>query len=200
MIIRYAFSLGSGTLVTLALFYAMQALIELQPGVVQEPRDRAVLGDWLRLIPEEELLVDDFVPPPKDFIEPPLPPETRPPVPEGDGLPVPPDPGPGTPPGPEPWVPGAQIDSLLVSVMKVAPQYPADLAARDVEGYVIVRFDVTETGTVTNIRVEASSHRGFEKAAMRAAARFRYQPKIVDGVAIPVKGLRNRFVFRMERV
>ena len=69
----------------------------------------------------------------------------------------------------------------------------------NLEGWVVVEFDVSGSGTVENVRVIESSHRVFERAAVRAAERFRYRPRVVDGVPQPTRGVRNRFRFEMER-
>ena len=67
------------------------------------------------------------------------------------------------------------------------------------EGYVDVVFDVTPSGSVTNIRIIDSSHAGFEKSAIEAAQRFRYKPRMLDGMPVGDTGIRYRFRFRMER-
>ncbi|MDH5214613.1 MAG: energy transducer TonB, partial [Gammaproteobacteria bacterium] len=64
--------------------------------------------------------------------------------------------------------------------------------------YVIVSYDVLANGAVANVVVTESSHSVFDDAAIAAAYRFRYKPRIVDGVAIETHGLGNRFVFRIE--
>ena len=44
-----------------------------------------------------------------------------------------------------------------------------------------------------------SGHRIFERAAVKAAARFRHKARLVDGVAQATYGLESRFTFEMER-
>lgn len=93
---------------------------------------------------------------------------------------------------------GAAGDSPLVAMIYVQPTYPPDAAARGLEGYVVVEFTVLADGTTSDIVVIESSSRAFEHAAIKAAERFRYRPKTVDGQAQPVHGVRNRFRFEME--
>lgn len=152
---------------------------------------------WVRLPPEEHVISDPAVPlrpqPPV-----PLPPDPRrQPKGSGNGWATPPVVSPAPPSGATDF--GAVLlDGPLVSVFLVSPEYPLRAAAQGLEGHVTVEYDVTEAGTVANVVVIESSHKVFETAATEAAYRFRYKPKIVDGVAQATRGLRNRFVFRME--
>lgn len=86
----------------------------------------------------------------------------------------------------------------LVNILKVAPTYPIAALQKNLEGYATVRFDVTELGTIENVVVIDATHSVFHKAAIAAAYRFRYKPRVVDGVAQSTRGLVNRFVFKIE--
>jgi protein TonB len=69
---------------------------------------------------------------------------------------------------------------------------------RRLEGYVIVEFVVTTSGGVRDVAVVESSSEIFESAAMEAALKFRYKPRVVDGIAIEVAGVQNRISFRLD--
>jgi len=84
---------------------------------------------------------------------------------------------------------------LLVAVQ---PTYPLKLLRRGIEGYVVVEFMVTAEGTVTNVLVLESSHRGFEVNAIQAAERMKFKPRILNGTPIPVQGVRKLFRFEIE--
>ncbi len=72
--------------------------------------------------------------------------------------------------------------------------------SRGIEGYVIVEYTVTETGTVEDVTVVASEPEGvFDESAVAAAAQFEYRPRIVDGQPVRVPGVRNRFQFTMTQ-
>jgi protein TonB len=94
---------------------------------------------------------------------------------------------------------GIFIDGPLVTVVRVEPAYPPAASGRNLEGFVTVQFDVNPDGTVTNVTVVESSSKIFEKAAIKAAQKFRFKARVVDGVPQPSYGLQNRFVFKMER-
>ena len=90
-------------------------------------------------------------------------------------------------------------DGPLVALVRVEPTYPARPRAQGLEGFVIVQFDVLADGTVSNVSIVESSSRLFEAAAARAAMRFRFKPRVVDGVALTTSGIQNLFRFEMER-
>jgi protein TonB len=89
-------------------------------------------------------------------------------------------------------------DGEYLPVVKVAPVYPMRALQRRVEGYVIVEFVVTASGAVTDVTVVESSAPIFEQAAIEAAQKFKYKPRVVDGVAIEVSGVQNRITFKLD--
>ena len=75
-----------------------------------------------------------------------------------------------------------QIARELTPLVRIPPEYPMSALGRRLEGYVILRFTVTETGSVANPEVLRSEPPGvFDRAASRAVLRWKYQPQIVDG-------------------
>lgn len=89
-------------------------------------------------------------------------------------------------------------DGEFLPIVKVAPVYPTRALAKRLEGYVLVEFVVTQTGSVKDVVVLESTADLFERPAIEAALKFKYKPRIVDGVAVEVRGVRNRIVFEME--
>ncbi len=75
-----------------------------------------------------------------------------------------------------------QIARELTPLVRIPPEYPMSARAKRTEGYVILRFTVTETGSVADPEVLRSDPPGvFDRAAIRAVLRWKYQPQIVDG-------------------
>ena len=66
-------------------------------------------------------------------------------------------------------------------LVRVEPQYPPQAARRGLEGWVHVRFTITTGGSIKNAVVVKSSHGVFEKAALQAVAKWKYQPQTKDG-------------------
>lgn len=85
-------------------------------------------------------------------------------------------------------------------IVKVAPMYPSRAANRGIEGWVIVEYTVTTTGTVKDVVVVESkpTTKIFHRAAIEAAKKFKYKPRVQDGKAMEVPGVRNRFKFELE--
>ena|SRR6056297_231851 len=66
----------------------------------------------------------------------------------------------------------------------VSPQYPGSAARTGREGWVRIQLTVDATGTVSNPTVMESSHKTFERAAMKAIRHWRFKPETVNGVAV----------------
>lgn len=91
-------------------------------------------------------------------------------------------------------------DTDFIPIFVAQPAYPARALARGREGYAVVEVIITATGSVRDIRLleEKPAHYGFAKAALKAAAKLRYKPRVVDGEAIEVSGVRYKYSFRLE--
>ncbi|MGY6587395.1 MAG: energy transducer TonB [Wenzhouxiangella sp.] len=94
---------------------------------------------------------------------------------------------------------GFNPDRDAQPLVRIPPQYPSQCQgrARATES-VTVEFDVTPEGTVVNPRVVDSTNTCFNRAAMRAVERWRYQPRVVDGVQQPRFGVRTAIDFSLE--
>jgi protein TonB len=89
-------------------------------------------------------------------------------------------------------------DGDYLPIVKVAPVYPNRAVERGIEGYVILEFTVTKTGTVRDPRViEYHPSTIFNRAAIAAALKFKYKPRIVNGQPIEVRGVLNRITFKL---
>lgn len=90
-------------------------------------------------------------------------------------------------------------DGEAIPLVRVTPQYPTRAQNAGIEGWVMVRFDVLPSGEVSNPVVEAAEPSGiFNRAALKAIAKFRFKPKVVDGRAVPYSGVRYRFQFSLQ--
>ncbi len=89
-------------------------------------------------------------------------------------------------------------DGEYLPIVKVAPVYPARALNRGLEGYVIVEFTVTRQGTVQDVFIIESSSSLFDRAAIEAALKFKYKPRVIDGEAVEVPGVRNQITFEIS--
>ncbi len=81
---------------------------------------------------------------------------------------------------------------------RVEPEYPREALLNSIEGYVIIRFEIDESGSVANPRVlTAKPPNVFDESALTAVAQFKYTPKYVDGQPTPVKDGNIRFLYEI---
>ncbi len=86
-------------------------------------------------------------------------------------------------------------------IVKVAPIYPRRAVSRGVEGHCIVEYTVTRAGTTRDARVLPGQCTSglFEKASLAASLKFKYKPRVIDGNAVEVSGVRNKFTYELEK-
>lgn len=213
MVIRFSLSLGVGIFITVLLFYIMQSLIQSGKSVLNEASVTTIV-DFVRLKQEQVLETKKRKPkkpPPPD--EPP--PDIRPQLSSVNvnkaafsmarvEVSVDIDVGGG----------GFGIsDGEYLPIVKVQPIYPRRALSRGMSGWVIVEFTVTAQGTVrgpfvvrncaavANLRnpEDCIDHPGsiFDSAALKAALKFKYKPKVIDGVAVDTAGVLNKISFEL---
>lgn len=88
-------------------------------------------------------------------------------------------------------------DGDYLPIVKVAPKYPSRAMSRGLQGYCTVEYTVTKTGETANIEVVDCPESVFASASVKAAEKFKYKPKVIDGEAIEVPGVRNKFTFQL---
>ncbi|RQW63600.1 energy transducer TonB [Vibrio viridaestus] len=88
----------------------------------------------------------------------------------------------------------------LMPIYRVQPNYPSRALRRNIEGYVVVRFDIDENGRPFNIQVvESKPSRMFDREAIRAVKRWKYQPNVENGTASVVTGQQTKVEFRIAK-
>jgi protein TonB len=93
---------------------------------------------------------------------------------------------------------GISLARELTPLVRFSPDYPMSARQNRVEGYVLLRFTVTETGSVADPEVlRAFPPNIFDRAAIRSVLRWKYQPQLVNGEPVSVMSY-TRIVFRME--
>lgn len=91
-----------------------------------------------------------------------------------------------------------QSDGEYLPIVKVAPVYPRRAQERGIEGYVILEFTVSKLGTVINPVVVETTSSLFNKAAINAALKFKYKPRVVNGEPVDVAGVLHKITFQLE--
>lgn len=211
--IRFGLSAIVGVFVTLALFYLMQALIQGADSALSDDKI-GNLVDFVRVKQDQNVEAKKRKPkkpPPPDEPPPDVPPQnfnvsvdkagfsmanmdTNVNINVGGG--------------------GFGIsDGDYLPIVKVQPQYPRRALSRGMTGYVIVEFTVTEKGTVTDVFVVENCgwiknarkegecveqpNSVFDSAATKAALKFKYKPKVIDGEPVATAGVQNKITFEL---
>lgn len=83
---------------------------------------------------------------------------------------------------------------------RATPRYPTKALKRKVEGYVVMRFSIDKTGRPKDIEViESKPPRMFEREAIRALKKWKYQPKIDNGVSVEQLGQTAKVEFKLAQ-
>ena len=196
--VRHAVGVVAGAIVTFALLWLMRSVIA-NPDAATDSGIKGRVIDFVHVQEDQEVIVKKRKP------EPPPPPDEPPP-----NLPK--------PSFDNNVSIGAEIGAVQVDVnidlsgaggfssdgeylpiVKVQPIYPRRAQTRGIEGYVLLEFVVTSTGAVRDPVVIESKPPGiFDRAAINAALKFKYKPKVVNGEPIEVGGVRNLIKFELQ--
>lgn len=94
----------------------------------------------------------------------------------------------------------SSTDGEYLPIVKVAPMYPARAQSQGIEGWVLVQFTVTETGSVINpMVVEAQPPGVFDEAAKKAVTKFKYKPRVEGGKPIAVSNVQHLIRFELDK-
>lgn len=92
-------------------------------------------------------------------------------------------------------------DGDYLPLVAIAPQYPTRAAQRGIQGWCLVSFTVNGLGNVIEDSIEvidAEPANIFDRSSIRAATRFKFQPRVVDGVGVDVPGVQYLFRYQLE--
>jgi protein TonB len=95
----------------------------------------------------------------------------------------------------------AATDGDYLPLVAIAPQYPTRAAQRGIQGWCLVSFTVDGLGNVVEESiqvVDAEPANIFDRSSLRAAARFKFQPRVVDGEGVNVDGVQYLFRYQLE--
>ena len=199
---RFLLAFVFSAVITTGLFYLMQALIASGDTTLNEPPRGSVL-DFVRVKQEEVVEKKDRKPkkPPKPETPPPQmqQPQMDSPSPDASGSSMDFSADVGADVSLDGGLALESGDGEYLPIVKVAPVYPRRALSRGIEGYVIVEFTVTRQGSVRDPQVvEANPADLFNQAAIDAALKFKYKPRVVNGEATEVAGVQNRITFQID--
>ena len=200
-IIRAAIGLVLGLMITAGLFWMMQYLIATADRSLNESSSGALL-DFVRLKRDESIQRRQLKPkkPP-----PPEAPPPQPPTPKLEEL---------NPSAEKIAIAAVPVETDIemsggfslgvgegdyLPIVKVAPIYPQRALSRGIEGYCVVQYTVTSLGTIKDpVSVESMCTSSlFHRASLQAALKFKYKPRVIDGQAVEVPGVQNKFTYEI---
>jgi protein TonB len=203
MPVRMLVTAAIAAAITFSLFWLMQFLISME-GIGLDEVKRGRMIEFVRLKRDSDLeLKERRLPDKQEKEEEPPPPDLM--------LSATPKPGQAplaiaTPTadfdidiGGGPHLGGAPADADVIPLVRVLPQYPPRATSRGIEGWVLVEFTITAAGTVKDpVVIDASPAGIFNRAMLRAIRKWKYKPKVVDGVPVERSGVRVRQNFELE--
>ena len=94
---------------------------------------------------------------------------------------------------------GGGADRDVVPLVRIEPDYPMRARQRGIEGWVALQFTITRAGAVKNaVVVDAYPSSVFNRSALNAVQKWKYNPKIENGRAIERPGVKVVLDFSME--
>jgi TonB family protein len=82
----------------------------------------------------------------------------------------------------------------------VSPEYPSSAEKSNIEGFVVLQFDITKTGNTDNITVVDATPEGiFDESAKAALEQWKYKPAIKGGVARRQTGLLVQLDYKLDQ-
>jgi protein TonB len=200
--VRLVIGILFGVVVTAALFWTMQYLIETADRELNEGGSTNLV-DFVRLKRDESIERRQLKPkkPP-----PPEAPPPQPPTPQLDSL---------NPNAEKIAISAAPVETEIemsggfslgvgegdyLPIVKVAPIYPQRALSRGIEGFCVVQYTVTRQGTTRDPFVieDQCTSSLFHRASVDAALKFKYKPRVIDGAAVEVPGVQNKFTYEIE--
>jgi protein TonB len=200
-IVRLAIGLLLGLMITAGLFWMMQYLIATADRSLNESNTGALL-DFVRLKRDETIQrrqLKPKKPPPPDA------PPPQPPTPKLESL---------DPSAEKIAIAAVPVETDIemsggfslgvgegdyLPIVKVAPIYPARALQRGLEGFCVVMYTVTSLGTIRGPVVveDQCTSSLFHRASVQAALKFKYKPRVIDGEAVEVPGVQNKFTYEI---
>ncbi len=200
-LVRLVIGLTLALAVTLSLFWLMQYLIETADRTLNDS-GAGNLVDFVRVKRDETVKqrqAKPKKPPPPDA------PPPQPPTPQLDNL---------NPNAEKVAIKAVPVETDIemtggfslgvgegdyLPIVKVAPIYPNRALTRGIEGYCVVQYTVTRQGTTKDPIVieDQCTSTLFHSASINAALKFKYKPRIMDGEAVEVPGVQNKFTYEI---
>ena len=201
-VIRLGVGVVLGLVVTAVLFWTMSYLIENADRSLDESGMSNIV-DFVRLKRDESIQRRQIKP---EKPPPPEAPPPQPPTPQLDNL---------NPNAEKIAISAVPVETDIemsggfslgvgegdyLPIVKVAPIYPQRALSRGIQGYCVVSYTVTRQGTIRDPFVVENQCTSslFHSASIQASLKFKYKPRVIDGQAVEVPGVQNKFTYEIE--
>jgi protein TonB len=92
----------------------------------------------------------------------------------------------------------AELDRPARVLSRAPLEYPAEAKARGVQGHVVLRVSVGDTGAIESVQVAESTPPGFfDEAALRAVRQWRFEPAVIKG-RLAMSWITQKITFEMD--
>ncbi len=197
--LRYLSALLLGVLISFGLFFLMQALIDSGEQQKNASAEGQIM-DFIRIREDETLSVKDRQKPKK-----PQPPKEPPPPPklivekqvkptmnrikiEIPNIDLPSIAGGG--PFLGNWAGNPLAEGDVLPIVRIDPQWPREALVEGIEGYVVVEVTIGADGSVKDVHVlQSEPKRMFDRNVIRAVLKWKFKPRIINGVAVERKAI-----------
>ena len=197
--LRYLSALILGVLISLGLFFLMQSLIDSGEQNTNASSEGQIM-EFIRIREDETLSIKDRRKPQK-----PKPPKEPPPPPklivekqikptmnrikiEIPNIDLPSIAGGG--PFLGNWVGNPLAEGDVLPIVRIDPQWPREALVEGIEGYVVVEVTIGADGSVKDVRViQAEPKRMFDRNVIRAVLKWKFKPRIINGVPVERKAI-----------
>ena len=197
--LRYLSALLFGVLISFGLFFFMQSLIDSGEQQKNASTEGQIM-DFIRIREDETLSIKDRQKPKK-----PTPPKEPPPPPklivekqvkptmnrikiEIPNIDLPSIAGGG--PFLGNWAGNPLAEGDVLPIVRIDPQWPREALIEGIEGYVVVEVTIGADGSVKDVRVlQSEPKRMFDRNVIRAVLKWKFKPRIINGVAVERKAI-----------
>ena len=199
--LRYLSALILGVLISLGLFFLMQSLIDSGEQNTNASSEGQIM-EFIRIREDETLSIKDRRKPqkPKPPKEPPPPPklivekQVKPTMNrikiEIPNIDLPSIAGGG--PFLGNWAGNPLAEGDVLPIVRIDPQWPREALIEGIEGYVVVEVTIGADGSVKDVRViQAEPKRMFDRNVIRAVLKWKFKPRIINGVPVERKAIQT---------
>ena len=198
---RYLSAMILGVIISLALFFLMQALIDSGEQDYRASNEGQIM-EFIRIKDDENLSFKDRIKPKK-----PTPPKEPPPPPklivekqakptvnkikiEIPNIDLPTIAGGG--PFLGNWQGNPLAEGDVLPIVRIDPRWPREALVKGIEGYVVVEVTIASDGSVRGASIiESVPKRMFDRSVIRAVLKWKFKPRIINGVPVERKAIQT---------